>query len=310
MGQSTMDTMYDLMILGGGPAGMAAAAYAVRRRLRVLLIGDNRGGKTGWHLDVPWLEAHHVITGEEVVRKLKSDIGYLDCARVLDRATCVEGIAGGYRAHIASGDRFDARALLVATGSRPQTLHVPGEETYRFKGLAYSALSYAPAMAGKTVAVIGDGPLALRSTAELLHAAAHVYLIAPTAGMLETALGRRLQDAPHFAMYEGYHVFAIQGGDFVEEIVVRNGDGVARSLKIDCVFVEVDLMPNSELVKHLVRCDDKGRIEIDHRSRTSREGIFAAGDVTNVYAEQVLIAVGEGTKAALSVIEYLLCSEF
>lgn len=305
-----MNTMYDLMILGGGPAGMAAAAYAVRRRLNVLLIGDNLGGKTGWHLDVPWLEAQHVIAGEEVVRKLKSDISYLDCARVLDRATRVEVIPGGYRAHIASGDQFDARALLIATGAHPQTLHVPGEETYRFKGLAYSALSYAPAMTGKTVAVIGDGPLALRSTAELLHAAARVYLIAPNAGMLETALGRRLQDAPHFAMYEGYYVSAIQGGDYAEEIVVRNGDGIARSLKVDCVFVEVDLVPNSELVNHLVRCDDKGRIQIDHRSRTSRDGIFAAGDVTNVYAEQVLIAVGEGTKAALSVFEYLLCSEF
>lgn len=310
MGQSVMDMMYDLMILGGGPAGMAAGVYAVRRRLSVLLIGDNLGGKTGWHLDVPWLEAQHVITGEEVVRKLKRDLSELDCARVLDRASRVEVIPGGYRAHIASGDQFDARALLVATGSRPQTLHVPGEEQYRFKGLAYSALSYAPAMAGKTVAVIGDGPLALRSTAELLRAAARVYLVAPTAGMLETPLGRCLQDAPHFAMYEGYFVSAIQGGDYAEEIIVRNGDGTARSLKVDCVFVEVDLIPNSELVNHLVRCDDKGRIQVDHRSRTSRNGIFAAGDVTDVYAEQVLIAVGEGTKAALSVFEYLLCSEF
>ncbi len=290
LGRSAMDTMYDLMILGGGPAGMAAAVYAVRRRLSVLLIGDNLGGKTGWHLDVPWLEAHHVITGEEVVRKLKRDLSDLDCARVLDRASRVEVIPGGYRAHIASGDRFDARALLVATGSRPRALHVPGEEKYRFKGVAYSALSYAPAMTGKTVAVIGDGPLALRSTAELLHAAARVHLVAPTAGMLETPLGRCLQDAPHLAMYEGYFVSAIQGGDYAEELIVQ--------------------IPNSELVRHLVRCDDQGRIQVDHRSRTSRDGIFAAGDVSDVYAEQVLIAVGEGTKAALSVFEYLLCSEF
>ncbi len=302
--------MYDFMILGGGPAGLAAAVYAIRKRLNVILVGDNLGGKTGWHLDVPWLEQHHVITGEEIVRKMKGEIRYLDFARVLDRAIRVDTIAGGFRVHIASGDQFDARALLVATGAHPQTLRIPGEEKYRFKGVTYSAISYASAMVDKTVAVIGDGPLALRSTAELLRSAARVYLIAPTAGILETPLGRRLQDAPHFSMYEGYFVSEIQGRDYAEAIVVRNGDGIARSLKVDCVFVEVDLIPDSELVCHLVRCDDQGHILVDHRNRTSREGVFAAGDVTNVYAEQVLIAVGEGTKAALSVSEYLLSSEF
>ena len=302
--------MYDLMILGGGPAGLAAAVYAIRRRLNVLLIGDNLGGKTGWHLDVPWLEEHHVITGEEVVRKLKGEIQDLDYARVLDRATRVETIDGGFRAHIASGDRFEARALVIATGARPQTLHVRGEEKYRYKGVTYSALSYAPAMADKTVAVIGDGPLALRSTAELLHSAARVYLIAPTAGMLETPLGRCLQDESHFSMYEGYFVSEIRGRDYAEELVVRSGDGIARSLKVDCIFVEVGLAPNSEPVRHLVRCDEKGHILIDHRARTSRQGVFAAGDVTNACVEQVLVAVGEGIKATLSASEYLLSSEF
>ncbi|MFZ1402480.1 MAG: FAD-dependent oxidoreductase, partial [Anaerolineae bacterium] len=154
--------MYDLIIIGGGPAGLAAAVYALRQHLKLLLIGDQMGGRVGWRLDVPWLENRHSISGEEVVRTLKAELQLRHLPRVLDRAIQIDALEDHYRVRTATGE-FTTRALLLSTGASPQRLGVPGEETFYLRGLSYSAITYASAMLDKTVAVIGDGPLALRS---------------------------------------------------------------------------------------------------------------------------------------------------
>lgn len=297
--------MYDLIILGGGPAGLTATVYALRKRLDVLLITQDLGGKTNYRLQLPFVEKHLVITGEEVVNRFANEVDYLDFARVFDKAEKVEKVEGGFQVTTGEGGEYQAKALIVATGALGRPLDVPGEKEYMMRGLCYSAVSYAPLFIDRDVVVIGDTMLALRSTAELARIAHQVSLVAPTHGELDSPMGRKVLEADNVEVLEGFEVEAVQGDEYARTLVI-NKDGDQRELKADAFFVELELEPQSDLVAHLVDCDPSGRIQVDCSNHTSTEGIFAAGDVTNVIAEQVLIAVGEGAKAALTAYEFLL----
>ncbi len=297
--------MYDLIILGGGPAGLTAAVYALRKRLKVLLITRDLGGKTNFRLQLPFIEKHLVITGEEVVSRFANEIDYLEFSRVFDKAIKIEKLPKGFQVHTRNGQAYSARALIVATGAWGQRLDVPGEKEYMMRGLCYSAVSYAPLFIERDTCVIGDSALAMRSTAELATIARKVTLVAPTHGDLDSAMGARVRQAPNVEILEGYQVESVQGDEYARKIVIQ-GNGEKLELTADAFFVEIDLVPQSDLVAELVTRDAAGRIVIDARNRTSCEGIFAAGDVTDVISEQVLISIGEGAKAALSAYEFLL----
>ncbi|MBI5564388.1 MAG: FAD-dependent oxidoreductase, partial [Chloroflexi bacterium] len=257
-------------------------------------------------------EHHLVINGEEVDNRFVNVIHYLDFARVLDKVEKIEPIAGGYRVFTRGGKEhehapanYDAKALIVATGTQGKFMEVPGEREYLMRGLCFSAMSYAPLFIDRTGVVVGDAKLALMAALELAQIARHVTLVAPTHGELDTPLGLHLRTMPNVLILEGYAAVQVNGDDYARSLVVRkNGD--QRELKADVIFVELGLKPNSEFLASLIELEADGRIKIDNNNRTSLPGIFAAGDVTNVYAEQVLIAVGEGAKAALAAYEYLL----
>lgn len=304
--------MYDLIIIGGGPAGLTAAIYGLRKRLDVLLISKDLGGKTNWRLQLPDVQHHLVINGEEVVNRFVNEIHYLDFARVLDKVERVEPIAGGYRVftrggkeHEHTASSYEAKALIIATGTQGKFLDVPGEREFMMRGLCFSALSYAPLFIDRTGVVVGDTKLALMAALELAQIAKHVTLVAPTRGELDTPLGQHLRTLSNVLILEGYAAVQVNGDDYARSLIVKkNGD--QRELATDVIFVELGLKPNSEFIANLIELEADGRIKIDNNNRTSLPGIFAAGDVTNVYAEQVLIAVGEGAKAALAAYEYLL----
>ena len=304
--------MYDLIIIGGGPAGLTAAVYAIRKRLNVLLISKDLGGKTNFRLQLPDVEKHLVINGEETVNRFVNEIRYLDFARIIDKVERVEEWPGGYRVITRGGKEhehpeavYETRAVIVATGTRGRFLEVPGEKQYLMRGLCFSAMSYAPLFIDKNTIVVGDDDLALRATLELSLIAKNVTLVAPTRGMLDSLIGRRLRRADNVLILEGYAPREVKGDVYAHSLVVgKNGD--VRELSADAIFVELGLKPNSEMLNDLVELEADGRIKVDVKNRASRPGIFAAGDVTNVYAEQVLIAIGEGAKAALSAYDYLL----
>jgi len=297
--------MYDLIIIGGGPAGLTATVYALRKRLNVLLITKDLGGKTNYRLQLPDVEHHLVINGEEVVNRFVNEIEYLDFAHTMDKVEKIERFHDGYKVQTREGKDYTTKALLIATGANAQRLNVPGEKEFLMRGLCYSAVSYAPLFIQRTVTVIGDTGLALRAAAELAQIAHHVTLVAPTHGELDSMIGKRLRAAPNVLILEGYRVEKVLGDEYARTLVVKNG-AHAQEIHSDAFFVELDLVPNSGMVKELVELDAKGRIKIDARNRTTAPGLFAAGDVTDAYAEQVLIAIGEGAKAALSAYEYLL----
>jgi thioredoxin reductase len=302
--------MHDLIVLGGGPAGLTAMIYALRRRLDALLVSPDLGGKTNAHLQLPDLSRHLVIHGEELVSRFVEEIEMVETACALEAARSVETLGApeapeGYRVRTTGGRSHEARALIVATGARPRRLEVPGEAEFAQRGVIYSAVSYAPLFAGRTTLVAGDGQLALRSTVELARYARHVTLAAPGGVDAATPFGRKVTALPNVTILAGYAVQRITGDLYARGAVLARGSD-RREVAVDAVFVEQGLLPNSGLVATLVDCDATGRIAIDARNATSAPGIFAAGDVTDVYAEQVLIAVGEGAKAALSAYHYLL----
>jgi alkyl hydroperoxide reductase subunit F len=297
--------MYDLIILGGGPAGLTATVYALRKRLNVLLITRDLGGKTNYRLQLPFVEKHLVITGEEVVSRFANEVDYLEFARVFDVTEKVEKIKAGFKLTTREGQTYEARAVIVATGALGRLLKVPGEKEYMMRGLCYSAVSYAPLFIERDVVVIGDTKLALRSTAELARIAKKVTLVAPTHGELDSIMGANVLAAENVEVMEGYQVDEVQGDEYARKIIVSK-NGEKAELNADAFFVELELQPQAGIVESIVELDEQGRIKIDSRNRTSTEGLFAAGDVTDVIAEQVLIAVGEGAKAALAAYEYIL----
>jgi alkyl hydroperoxide reductase subunit F len=299
--------MYDLIVLGGGPAGLTAAVYAIRKRLDVLLISPDLGGKTNWQMQLPDdLERFQAITGDDVVTRFKSESAYLEHARKLEHGESVKSIESGFGVTTREGNQYEARAVIVATGANARRLNVPGESQYRLRGLAYSTTSYAPLFIDRTVAVVGEGEQGAWSALELAQNSRQVYFIDPTSDVLHTALGKKIETAKNVTVFAGCAVKEVKGDEkYARRITIARGVE-EYELDVDVTFVELDLLPNSDCVADLVQLNDRKQIVIDSNNHTSRAGILAAGDVTNVHAGQVLICVGEGAKAALSAYKYLL----
>jgi len=299
--------MYDIIIIGGGPAGLTATIYAIRKRLNVLMVAGDLGGKTNLHMDLKDEDQHLVIRGTEVVEKFKRELEYLNFARHMETVERIDKANNHFVIKTAAGGELLAKAVIVATGARVQWLDVPGEQQFRGKGLGYSALSYAPLFLDKKAVVVGKGELALRSAAELATVAEKVHLVGPSGELLATPLGKKLLSSKNVTVMERYHVTQVLGNGFCDAVMVEGPQGFETEIETDGVFVEMAVIPNSEMVAHLVERDVRGRIVVDSVGRTNVPGLFAAGDVTTT-TEQVLVAIGEGAKAALSAYEYLLPS--
>jgi alkyl hydroperoxide reductase subunit F len=298
--------MYDLIVIGGGPAGLTATVYAIRKRLNVLMVSKDLGGKTQWKLALPWIQDYQVIRGLEVVNKFKSELEYLDFARHMEAVEKVTRDGEDFVVHTAGGGELRTRAVIVATGTKQVRMKVPGEKEYMMKGLCYSALSYAPLCIDRTAMVVGDKDLAVRSAAELAIIAERVYVVCPGNTLPDTAMGQKLEGLANVTILKGHEVVEVKGDDYARTAVLKAPNGGLQELAADAIFVEMALVPNSQMVAGLTALDDEGRIIVDCGARTNVPGIFAAGDVASGFAEQVLIAVGEGAKAALSAYEYLL----
>ena len=298
--------MYDLIVVGGGPAGLTATMYAIRKRINVLLVSRDLGGKTNYKLGLPWIKDYQVIHGLEVVNKFRSELEYLDFARHMEPVDEIKKDEGGFLVVTRGGGELKTKAIIVATGAKQLRLKIPGEKEYMMSGLCYSALSYAPLFIDRTVVVIGDGDLAMRSTAELATIAEQVYLVSKSNTELASPLGKKLTAADNVTILDGHEVIEVKGDDFARSVMVQDPDGKISAIEADGTFIEMALIPNSQMIANMVNLDDQGRIVVDCANHTNVPGIFAAGDVTSGFAEQVLIAVGEGAKASLSAYEYLL----
>lgn len=298
--------MHDLAIIGGGPAGITAASYALHAQLDLALFAPELGGKMSYtfalrgqgHVDTVW--------GADLVRQFEGTVKAESFTQYEQQVANVVALDDGF--HIVSEDNEEVttRAIIVATGARPKRLYVPGEQEYWGHGVSFSAISHAPLFSGKDVAVVGSGERALVASLELAPIANRVYLIAAQPEAFAGPLGDQVTKDENVSVFRGWEVERIDGdGEFVDAIELIGRDGAKRRLSVEGVFVEFGLVPNSDFVRDLVELDETGRIKINQRCQTNVPGIYAAGDVTNIYAEQVPVAIGEGAKAALSAWEYL-----
>ena len=296
--------MYDLVIIGGGPAGITAAATALNQRLEALIVAEQWGGQTTYRMQLEEVEGREVITGEQLLDAFRRQLDYLDFVRRFDTATRVVHEEQHFVVRTAQGERFDARTLIIATGARPQRLDIPGEDRLTGHGLSYSATSHASLFLGKDVAVVGSERRAQWATADLARKAHRVYLLAPDP-LTDTPAVQKLHRMQNVETIEGARVREVSGAYFVEGVVIAMPDGEVRDIPVKGVFVKLPRTPNSNLVREWVDCDRDGHVIVDVHCATNWPGVFAAGDVTHV-SEQVLVHIGEGAKAAISAHHYLL----
>jgi thioredoxin reductase len=264
------------------------------------------GGKTNYRLALPWVEDYQVIKGLEVVNKFRNELEYLDFARHIESVEKVEKKGEKFVVTTKGGAILESKAVILATGTRQARMDVPGEKEYTMKGLCYSALSYAPLFIDKSVLVIGDADLALRSVGELATVAKEVTMVCTGDKSLDSPLGHKLQESKNVKILKEMEVVEVKGDNYARKLVLKDKSGKVNEYSADGMFVEKGLAPATNMVAGLAELDEQGRIMVDSACKTNVPGLFAAGDVTNSYAEQVLVAVGEGAKAALSAYEYLL----
>lgn len=297
--------MHDLLIIGGGPAGLAAAAYGLGKQLDVVLVCAGFGGKAGQRQQLVDQANREHLVGEEAFTALWDTVAAQPKRMVEDQVISVFKREQLFHV-LTERTTLHAPTVIIATGARPTQLGIAHEHEFTGHGLGYSIATHAHLAAGREVAVIGSTARALRGVAELLHIATRVVLIAPFPGALNSALGQCLRANPRVDLLEGYTVTEVQASDgAVHAIQVARNRQVQR-LPVQAVFVELGLVPNTHMVRQLVRLDEHGFIVIDDHNRTSLPGLFAAGDVTSYLCEQILIAIGEGARAAQSAYDYSL----
>jgi thioredoxin reductase len=295
--------MYDLIIIGGGPAAAAAAVYAMGKQLHFLVIYTDLG-KAGRTQQLAGQPAAEFLAGADAVRMFERQVVQAD-KTLNDTVTAVSQDSGVLRVATQGHGTKSTSALIIATGATPIPLELPNAKNLVGNGLGYSITTHAQLMAGKCVAVIGTTIRALRGVAELSRSAAHVYLIAPDPERLDTPLAAALEQRPNVEILSGYTVDELVGARNITGLVITRA-GQIRRLNVDAAFVDLGLLPNSSIVRGLVQTDQDGFIWVDERNATSMPGVFAAGDVTTAFGEQIMIAIGDGARAAISAYEYLL----
>lgn len=296
--------IYDLIVIGAGPAGITAAVYAARKRLNFLVITGDIGGQTAWSGDIENYTGYQFITGPDLAAKFEEHMRtYGISVREGEEASEVEKLPDSIRVRTA-GAEYLARTVIIASGKASKELGVPGEREFKNRGLTYCATCDGPLFSGKEVAIIGGGNSALDAGMQLIKIARKVHIINNTPKLGGDPIMReKIESSPIVRIMNSAEVLAIVGSRMVSGIKVKIGPR-EELMPVEGVFVEIGLIPNSQFAKG-IDLNERGEIKVNSRNETNVAGIFAAGDVTDVPEKQIIIAAGEGSKAALSAFRYI-----
>jgi len=303
---------FDVLVVGGGPAGAAAAIYAARKGIRTGVAAERFGGQV---LDTMAIENFISVKEtegpklaralEEHVREYEVDIMNLQRASQLIPA----GEDGLHRVRFDNGGELKAKTLILATGARWREMNVPGEQEYRGRGVAYCPHCDGPLFKGKRVAVIGGGNSGVEAAIDLAGIVAHVTLLEFGEDLrADAVLQRKLNSLPNVRVLKMAQTTEVKGdGQKVTGLVYKDRSSEEmHSVELEGIFVQIGLLPNSEWLKGTLELSRFGEIIVDAKGQTSVPGVFAAGDVTTVPYKQIVIAVGEGAKASLSAFDHLI----
>jgi thioredoxin-disulfide reductase len=299
--------MEDLIIIGAGPAALTAGIYAARKKLKVLMLAE----KPSWQLSsAPTIENYpgfKSVLGAELLKKMQEQ---LELHSVNIKNLKIERIKpkeGGFIV-FAGGTEFHAKAIIIASGKNPRLLNVPGEKEFIGKGVGYCVTCDGPIFSGKEVAVIGGGNAGLEAAIELQRYAKKVYLLEETDILKGDEVNQdKLKDGGKTEFIFGAKIKEIKGEKFVSGIVYQDvKSGVDKELPVSGLFVEIGSIPSSDFIGKLADINEGGEIVVNQKTNeTKTPGIFAAGDVTDGIYKQIVIACGDGAKAALSAYSYL-----
>ncbi len=301
--------IYDLIIVGAGPAGMTAAVYAARKKMDLIIISADIGGQAAQSGDVENYTGYQFITGPELALKFHEHINAFGI-EVLMPERAKEIIKQQNLVKVKTDrSEYTAKSVIIATGKRPRQLNIEGEVEYRNKGLTYCATCDGPLFKDKHVAVIGGGNSALDAVLQLMNISPKVYLLTRDMQLFaDEVMIEKVQAASNVEIIYDAVPLRINGEVFVKNLEISK-NGQKAVLNVEGIFVEIGLIPNSEFASVLGRTSKK-EIIVDMHNRTDVSGIFAAGDVTNIPEKQIIIACGEGSKACLSAFHYLSAHKF
>ena len=304
---SEVEGTVDVCIVGGGPAGLTAAVYVSRKKLSTAIITQDIGGQVAWTLGIENYMGYQYITGRELTAKFEEQVRQFPIPIVMDEVRKVEVGKDVFSIETKGGRTIAARTVIVASGKRPKELGVPNEKKFIGRGLSYCATCDGPLFANMDVAVCGGGNSAVQAAIEMAQIAARVYLVSRNPLRADAVISDKADQLKNIVRKVGYEVVEVLGDKTVEMLRIRGkATGSEEELKIKGVFVEVGLNPNTEFLKGIVSLTEYGEVDVNCMCETNVPGLFAAGDVTNVHEKQIVVAAGEGAKAALSAHEYLL----
>ena len=284
---------------------MTAALYSKRKGLSIEIVSDSLGGQMSKSGNIENYPGFEGVPGKQLAEKMQGQLKLLGVEILTDRIESIERIGNRFRTVTASGKTYDSRVILVASGAHWREIGAPGEKEFMNRGVSYCTTCDGPLFADTDVAIVGGGNAAAESVLEMNRIASKIYLIVRSKLKSDQILSDRILADPKVTVLQGYTVERIGGTDFVESIQIRSKDGEAKTLPVSGIFVEIGQDPNTAFLKGLVKTNDRGEIIIDEYCQTNVPGIYACGDVTAVPQKQVIIAAGEGAKAAMSVYTYL-----
>lgn len=316
--------LYDVIIIGGGPAGCAAAVYTARKKLKTLLITESFGGQSIVSDDIQnWIGEPH-ISGFDLAKKFEAHVrAFSDAVEIKmpERVTEIRSIKCSigngricdFEVTTNKGNKFEGKSIILTAGARRRKLNIPGENKFEGKGVAYCSTCDAPLFSGKRVAVVGGGNAGLEAVIDLFPYAGEIYIMeyadslkADPVTQEEIKKNTKLKEIIFNAK-----TMEILGDAFVTGIKYQNTKtGEEKVLGVEGIFVEIGSVPNSEMAKNLIDLDKYGQVIIDSKhSATSHPGVFAAGDITDDPYKQNNISAGDAVKAALAAYNYLLKRE-
>jgi alkyl hydroperoxide reductase subunit F len=300
--------VYDVVIVGGGPAGLSAALYAARKDLGVALVAKKLGGQLLYTAQVDNYLGLPGIGGTELLQRFKFHAESYPLAELLGvEVTEVKDSHGGFLVRTEDGREIAGHTIIYCAGKEYTRLGVPNEERFIGRGIAFCATCDAPLYRGRRVAVVGGGNSAFTAVRDLLGFASEIHLIHRREGFgADATLVEEVRGHPKVTLHTPYQVTSFVGDGFLEGVEMMSQEsGEEDTLEVDGVFLEIGLSPNSDAVRGLVVLNENGEIPVNTDRSTELPGFFAAGDVTDVPEKQIAVAVGHGAMAALSAYEYL-----
>jgi alkyl hydroperoxide reductase subunit F len=299
---------YDVAIIGAGPAGLTAGVFAARKGLKAIIVGPDLGGQAGWTSDIENYMGFAEIDGPTLMAKFQEQVQAHQLEEKLEAVSTVSKVGDEFQIRLENGTELTAKAVIVCSGKQPKTLNVKGETEFRNRGVSYCSNCDAPLFRDADVVIVGGGNSAVKAVLDLANYAKTLHLVYLEPLLTaDPVLQHRLGELKQLTRYPSHTVIEISGTNAVEQVKLEEVTTKKQfDLPAQGIFIEIGLNPNTAFLAEPVTRNEAQELVVDCLCRTNIPGLYAAGDVSSVPEKQIIIAAGEGAKAAINAWEYLM----